>query len=136
VHRVALALALLIVTACTAPDAGAPSTGASPSPTACADVTDAAAEQAPDGTWRFDVTVASADSGWDKYADAWEVRLPDGTVVGTRELTHPHVDEQPFTRSLGGVEVPDGTDSVTVAARDSVSGYCGRTFDVDLVPGR
>ena len=87
-----------------------------------------------DGTWRFDVTVASADTGWDKYADAWEVRLPDGTVVGTRELLHPHVDEQPFTRSLSGVAVPADVDRVVVAARDSVSGFCGETIEASLGP--
>ena len=43
------------------------------------------------------VTVQHADTGWDHYADAWEVLAPDGTVLGTRTLLHPHTDEQPFT---------------------------------------
>ncbi len=48
-----------------------------------------------DGTWRFDVTVAHGDEGWDHYADKWEVLAPDGRVLGARVLLHPHVGEQP-----------------------------------------
>ena len=80
-------------------------------------------------------TVRSADTGWDKYADAWEVRTLDGTVLGVRELAHPHETEQPFTRSLGGVSIPTGVDEVELAARDSVVGWCGDTLVV-LVPDR
>ena len=83
-------------------------------------------------TWRFTVTVAHADEGWDHYADAWEVRGPDGTVYGVRELLHPHVAEQPFTRSLSGVAVPEGVRAVTVRARDSVHGWGGRAVTVRL----
>jgi hypothetical protein len=75
------------------------------------------------GVWRFDVTVAHGDEGWDHYADAWRVLGPGGDVLGTRELLHPHVTEQPFTRSLGGIAIPDGVDAVTVRARDSVHGW-------------
>ena len=85
---------------------------------------------AADGTYTFSVTVRSADTGWDKYADAFEVVAPDGTVLGTRTLLHPHVDEQPFTRILTGVAV--SVDRVTVRAHDSVAGFCGGTVDVDL----
>ncbi|MEZ5906578.1 MAG: aldolase/citrate lyase family protein [Geminicoccaceae bacterium] len=34
----------------------------------------------------------------------------------------PHEDEQPFTRPLGGVAIPPGTDEVLVQAEDSVHG--------------
>jgi hypothetical protein len=87
------------------------------------------------GTFTFDVTVESTDTGWDKYADAWEVRSPAGDVLGMRELLHPHENEQPFTRSLSGVEIPDDLREVTVAARDSVLGFCGETVTLAL-PGR
>lgn len=73
--------------------------------------------------WRFDVAVAHADAGWSHYADAWEVAGPDGAVLGVRELLHPHDDEQPFTRSLSGVAVPEGADHVTIRARDTVHGW-------------
>jgi len=75
------------------------------------------------GSYRFDVTVRHPDTGWDAYADRWEVLAPDGKVLGTRVLAHPHVDEQPFTRSLGGVAIPGSVEEVTVRARDSVDGW-------------
>jgi hypothetical protein len=49
-----------------------------------------------------------------------------------RTLHHPHVEEQPFTRSLSGVRVPAGVDQVSVRARDSVHGYGGETVTVNL----
>ena len=98
---------------------------------ACADVVDASADGT-DGVYRFSATVRSGDTGWDKYADAWEVRTVDGMVLGTRELAHPHETEQPFTRSLNGVEVPPGTAEVVLAARDSVNGFCGVEFTLAI----
>ncbi|MEM7654448.1 MAG: hypothetical protein AAF220_14925, partial [Pseudomonadota bacterium] len=77
------------------------------------------------GTYSFDVTVRHADTGWDHYADGWEVVAPDGTVLGVRTLYHPHVNEQPFTRSLSGVQIPEGVDSVIVRAQDSEHGFGG-----------
>lgn len=85
-----------------------------------------------EGTYRFEVTVRHADVGWDHYADAWEIVGPDGEVIATRELAHPHVEEQPFTRSLLSVEIPDGIAEVTVRARDSVHGHGGEEITVEL----
>ena len=84
------------------------------------------------GTWRFDVTVAHADTGWDHYADRWEVLGPDGTVLGTRVLLHPHVGEQPFTRSLGGVAIPAKVRRVRLRAHDSVHEIGGKALEVEL----
>ncbi len=75
--------------------------------------------------WRFSVTLAHPDTGWDHYADGWRVEAEDGTVLGYRELLHPHVTEQPFTRSLGGVAIPDGMRTVYVRAKCSVDGWSG-----------
>ncbi len=97
-----------------------------------ADVVSAEATRSPDGTWRFTVTVRHADTGWDHYADAWEVLAPDGTLLGRRVLLHPHENEQPFTRSLSGVEIPEAVDRVTIRARDSVHEYGGATVEVVL----
>lgn len=85
-------------------------------------VVDVTARQA-GGAWTFDVTVAHADTGWEHYADAWEVAGPDGAVYGRRDLAHPHVSEQPFTRSLGGIVLPAGVNEVRVRAHDSVHGW-------------
>lgn len=84
------------------------------------------------GTYAFDVTVKSDDTGWEKYADKWDVVAPDGKVLGTRVLLHPHENEQPFTRSLGGVAVPQGVRTVTIRAHDKVEGYGGREMTVEL----
>ena len=85
-----------------------------------------------DDRWRFDVTLRHPDTGWDHYADGWEVLAPDGTRLGVRELFHPHEDEQPFTRSLGGVEVPEGTAQVIIRARCNRDGWADATVTVDL----
>jgi hypothetical protein len=82
--------------------------------------------------WRFAVTVAHADEGWDHYADRWDVLAPDGTVLGARVLLHPHENEQPFTRSLGGVKIPAGITHVTLRAHDKVHGLGGREVTVEL----
>lgn len=84
------------------------------------------------GTYSFDVTVRHADSGWEHYANKWDVVAPDGQVLGTRVLYHPHVNEQPFTRSLGGVTIPEGIDRVTVRAHDLVHGYGGEEASVEV----
>lgn len=86
-----------------------------------------------DGALRFDVTVRHADDGWEHYADAWQVIDPEtGEVHAERELLHPHDQEQPFTRSLSGVRLPDGVTTVTVRARCNVHGFGGREVVVDL----
>lgn len=83
-------------------------------------------------SYRFDVTVMHQDAGWDHYADKWDVVGEDGTVFGTRVLYHPHVNEQPFTRSLSGVKIPEAVKAVTIRAHDSVHAYGGRTMTVEL----
>ncbi|MCV6594427.1 MAG: hypothetical protein OIF48_15850 [Silicimonas sp.] len=74
-------------------------------------------------TWSFSVTLRHGDTGWDDYADGWRVVAADGTVLGTRVLHHPHVTEQPFTRSLSGVTVPEGVAEVFIEARTNVDGW-------------
>ena len=84
--------------------------------------------------WRIDVTLKHPDTGWDHYADGWEVLDGDGNILGYRELLHPHVDEQPFTRSLNNVMLPDGTREVFVRARCSEEGWAGESVRVELSP--
>ena len=83
-------------------------------------------------SWRFDVTVTHPDTGWDHYADGWRIEDADGTVLGLRVLAHPHVNEQPFTRSLSNVMIPQGTIEVFVRARCSVDGWNEDTTPVQL----
>lgn len=84
------------------------------------------------GVFDLDVTIRSRDTGWDRYADRIEALAPDGTVLGTRVLEHPHDDEQPFTRDLHGVTVPAGIGRITVRARFKPTGYNGDTMGVAL----
>jgi hypothetical protein len=78
------------------------------------------------------VTVKHQDEGWQHYADAWEIVAPDGQVLATRTLYHPHVNEQPFTRSLSGVVIKPAIKVVTVRAHDSVHAYGGKEIRVKL----
>ena len=76
-----------------------------------------------DGTYRFDVTLRHADTGWSHYADGWSVLAADReTMLATRTLYHPHVEEQPFTRSLPQVRIPAGMAAVYVRGHDLVHG--------------
>lgn len=127
-----------------------PSTGSRPTPTnvpasptastrANADVTFVRAVQEADNTWTFHVTVTHPDTGWEDYADGWDVVTPAGAVLTqneedtfTRVLLHPHVNEQPFTRSQRGLVVPEGVEQVTVRAHDLVAGFGGKMVTVDL----
>ena len=100
-----------------------------------ATVVKATASQDSGGTYSFSATVAHADSGWKHYADKFEILSPDGKVLGTRVLYHPHVNEQPFTRGLGNVRIPPAITSVIVRAWDNVHKAGVKTFTVKL-PGR
>ncbi len=81
-------------------------------------------------SYRVDVTLRHGDEGWDHYANAWEVLTPDGQTLGLRTLYHPHVEEQPFTRSLSGIKIPDGLSEIVVRASDSVHGWNPETVTV------
>ncbi|WP_413860899.1 hypothetical protein [Tateyamaria sp.] len=83
-------------------------------------------------TYRFDVTILHPETGWDHYADGWRVLDMDGNELGIRVLAHPHENEQPFTRSLGGVKIPNGTTQVQVQARDLPAGWNTGTTIVQL----
>lgn len=136
---VSLTVLVLILSACSSTTGGTledPQTSLTQPPAAtstsasdsdeCASVVDAVIERDGDGVYRVSATVKSQETGWDKYADRWEVRNPaTGAVLGERLLAHPHVEEQPFTRSLGGVAIPAEVTTVEIAAHDSVLGFCG-----------
>lgn len=54
---------------------------------------------------------------------------------GEVELTHDHANEQPFTRSLTGLEIPDDVTRISVEGRDQTHGWGGDTVEV-VVPDR
>jgi len=81
--------------------------------------------------WSFSVTLRHADEGWDHYADGWGVYNGNGVELGYRVLAHPHVNEQPFTRSLSGVQIPDDYTHVIIRPHDLVHGS-GPDFEFEL----
>ena len=97
-----------------------------------ADVIAVRIRPAASGRFDFDVTIRSRDTGWDRYADRFDVLAPDGTVLGTRVLLHPHEDEQPFSRDLAGVPIPPGIRRVTVRAQMKGVGHDGAVMEVAL----
>ena len=86
-------------------------------------VIEAVDAQSTGSSWSFSVTLKHGDTGWDDYADGWRVEDSAGEILGTRELLHPHVNEQPFTRSLDGVEIPAGVTHVFIRARTNTDGW-------------
>lgn len=97
------------------------------------EVVDVKAHQLGDKTWNFSVTLKHEDAGWDHYANEWQIIGEDNKIFGTRTLYHPHVDEQPFTRNLSGVKIPEGVKSVRVIAKDTVHGLSHHAVKLDLI---
>ena len=96
-----------------------------------ADVVGGAITALGDGRFRVDATVRHDDTGWDHYANRWDVLAPDGTILGSRVLAHPHENEQPFTRSLT-LEIPADVTEITLQANDSVHELGGETFTLSV----
>ena len=71
--------------------------------------------------YRIDTTLSHQDTGWDHYANAWLVYDEADRLLGERVLHHPHVNEQPFTRSLT-LSIPEGVKKVIIRGQDSVHG--------------
>ncbi|MEO5609400.1 MAG: hypothetical protein ABIQ61_01605 [Ornithinibacter sp.] len=99
------------------------------------DVVDATLTRQGNGTFTLDVTKSSPYDSPDRYADGWRVLAPDGTELGTHLLTHDHASEQPFTRTESDLKIPEGVATVTVEGRDQVSGYGGKTRQLDVPRG-
>lgn len=84
------------------------------------------------GTWRADVTLNHADTGWKHYADAWRLVDGQGNEIGKRTLYHPHVNEQPFTRSLSNFKIPKDTKIFFVEAHDINRGWSKNKVKIDM----
>lgn len=80
----------------------------------------------------FSITLKHGDEGWKHYANKWEILDSKGKVLGVRKLWHPHVNEQPFTRSLSGVKIPANVNEVTVRGHDLVHEYGGKDLIVKI----
>ena len=86
-------------------------------------VVEAVTLKATGDSYSVSVTLSHGDTGWEDYADGWRVEAEDGTILGERPLAHPHVNEQPFTRSTSGVKIPEGTRHVYIRARTLTEGW-------------
>jgi hypothetical protein len=93
------------------------------SPSQLADVQSVQVSGEP-SAYQFAVELASPDTGCEQYADWWEVVGQDGELLYRRILLHSHVDEQPFTRSGGPVEI-EADEVVYVRAHMNTVGYGG-----------
>lgn len=96
-----------------------------------ADVLDVKVRYNGNDSFQIITTVKHGDTGWDHYANAWEILDENEQVIGKRVLHHPHVKEQPFTRSHT-LSIPSHVKKITVRAIDSTHGIGGKTFSVFL----
>ena len=85
-----------------------------------------------DNLWTINVTLKHDDTGWGHYADNWRLVDSENNILGDRVLYHPHVDEQPFTRGLHDVRIPEGVTVVYIEAHDKVHGWTPNRLKVDL----
>jgi hypothetical protein len=97
-----------------------------------AQVTRVLATQESEGNWCFGTSVRHNDEGWEHYANGWEVIDLEGNQLGYRQLTHPHDNEQPFTRSQCDIKIPSGIFKVIVRAKCNKHGFGGKPLVVDL----
>ena len=96
-----------------------------------ADIVDARVEAAGGDFYRFYVTVQHDDENWEHYAKAWEVLDTEGNLLGARILRHPHINEQPFARTLT-VEIPADVDQVIIRAYDLVHKLGGQELTLKI----
>ncbi len=80
----------------------------------------------------FFVTIKHNDTGWKHYVNKYEILNMKKEIIATRVLHHPHVKEQPFTRSISNVKIPKNLKNVIIRAHDIVHGYEGNEVLVNI----
>ena len=83
-------------------------------------------------TYNFSVTILHNDTGWKHYVNKWDILDSDNKLLGTRVLYHPHVDEQPFTRSKNNVFINNTHKNVFIRVHDTVHQYSSKKFLIKL----
>ena len=100
-----------------------------------ADVINAVVEYDVKGRYTVTATVLHKDEGREHYVTRFEVLTPEGKVIGARYLGHPHVHEQPLSRSAVSVKIPKDVQEVRVRAYDNVHGFSGKEFVAKVPEG-
>jgi len=80
------------------------------------------------------VGISSPDTGCEQFADWWEIITENGTLLSRRILLHSHVNEQPFTRSNGGVTITSDQ-IVIIRAHMNTLGYGTEVFKGSITSG-
>lgn len=96
-----------------------------------ADVLSAEVEHTGGDFYRFTVTVEHDDEDWEHFAKAWEIIDMEGNILGARILLHPHINEQPFTRSHT-ISLPENINRVTIRAYDLIHKFGGKEITIDI----
>lgn len=84
------------------------------------------------GIWNAEVTLKHDDTGWEHYADAWRLVDQNGNEIARRTLHHPHVNEQPFTRTLNHISIAAKDKIIFIMAHDKKHGWSSNRVRVDL----
>lgn len=87
-----------------------------------------------ENNYTFNIGVESPDTGCDQYADWWEIITEKGELIYRRILAHSHVDEQPFVRSGGVVEI-ESDQIVIIRAHMNTSGFGRQVFKGNVENG-
>lgn len=81
---------------------------------------------------RFTVTIQHEDEGWEHYVNRFEIlNLEKNRILGHRRLRHPHVKEQPFTRTAS-VLFHEPIAEVVIRAYDTVHEYGGKEMILNV----
>ncbi len=87
-----------------------------------------------EGDYTFSVEIKSPDLGCEQYANWWEVISEDKKLIYRRILGHSHVNEQPFVRSGGAIEITKDQ-IVYIRVHMNTNGYSEYTLKGNVSQG-
>ena len=87
-----------------------------------------------ENNYTFNVGISSPDKGCNQYANWWEVISNDSDLIYRRILGHSHINEQPFTRSGGAVDIKEDQ-IVIIRVHMNTTGYSSKTFKGSIKTG-